>query len=285
MQNTAKVTQLLKDRREIDLFPARYNILGSQHNRADIMATSTEKYAKDPEPYFPYIDPNKDHTPKVEVPKMERDATYSKDKSAYYNPTGVLRKIPTQQIGKVVPVEMKDLRDSFPSNENLQFLKNKLKAIEIRENSYPDKGIYPSDPRPYYDTSVDDTKSEVSQIVNNMTEMKKNLENAAKNTVKAEVKTVRVKNQIQNQSNYDAEARQNKQQNNYYTPVQNQNGFNVELPVGTVLPKSTKVQTSAPVGDKVSADEVKHDVVEAEEKAVSRIAANSKNLGKKESKK
>jgi len=263
VQNTAKVTELLKDRREIDLYPARYAILGSQHNRADVLKNSTEKYAKDPEPYFPYVDPNK-QAPKVEAPRLEKDATYQKDKRAYYNPTDIYRKIPQAKIGNVVPVEMKDLRDTFPSEQNLGFLTNKLRAIEIRENSYPVKGIYQPDPRPYYDSSVDDTKSEVSQIVSNINEMKKNLVDAAKNTVAANVGNVKLQKKIQNQINYDAEARNYKQKKNYYTPVENQNGFNVELPVGSVSSSSKIVRQPMPQSSLESAEEVQHVFVEAE---------------------
>lgn len=268
MQNTAKTIELTR-RGEIDTYPSKFKILGSKYNENDFNKNLTEKYQKDPEAYYPYVDLNKEIIPKFEAPKLNKDATYPLDKKPYYSPTGIYREIPVIVQGKVVKVNDGDLQSTFPSGENIQYLQTKLKAIALRENldfqRISEKGVYYADPKAYYDPSTEDTVLEINTILKQIQDMKKSLEESAKNTVEAKVDLVKVKKQIQNQNNYEAEARFNKIDTNYYTPVQNQNGYNVEFPVGTIPSNQPAIaRTPLPPGPKVDVDIVQHDYVDAD---------------------
>lgn len=275
VQNTASVaSENNVYRSSIELQQNRYKILGSARDQRVrdgiyLNQNSLTKYAKDPEAYYPYADPNKDRTPVVEQVKFDNPPVYDKDKKAYYNPTGEFRVIPTPYVGKTVPVALGELQNSFPTEKNLQGLKSQLQAINMRENldlnAIVQKGIYFPDPHAYYDPSLEDTSRAINDLKGKVATMESDLNNNLRNSLNVDVGTISVHQQVQNAFNKENEIKNNLEKINYYTPVVESNGRSIELPVGSpvavvAVPKPDKV-----IGGKEDVDVIEHKLEEADE--------------------
>lgn len=172
-------------------------------------------------------------------------------------------------MGKSIPIVMGEIEDTFPTERNLNKLRMKLKAILTRENlSYNEvfeKGIYSKDSSAYYDTSLEDTVSEIDDLKQKIIIMEKQLNENLRNDLKAEIKTEKVPQVVQNQINHDAEIKSKVMRENYVTPIDTVNGNTTELNVGS------KVNTSQPKGGlvvvtgKQEVDTIVHNLQEAEE--------------------
>lgn len=274
VQNTANVaSENNVYRSNIELQKNRYKIIGSaldQRVRDGVYLNqnSLQKYAKDPEAYYPYMDPNKDRTPVVEQVKFNNPPVYDKDKKAYYNPTGEFRVIPTPYVGKTVPVNLGELQNSFPTEKNLQGLKTQLQAINMAENldvnAIVQKGIYFPDPHAYYDPSLEDTSRVIKDLKGKVASMESDLNNNLRNSINVQVGTVSLQQQVQNAFNKENEIKANLEMKNYYTPVVDSNGRSVELPVGTPVAPSVAKQDKI-IGGKEDVDVIEHKFEEAEE--------------------
>lgn len=260
-------------RSNVDLQLGRYNIIGSAKDkqiRNQIYNVPKDKYARDPEAYYPYVSSeNEQNIAPVEQKKFDRPNVYSLDKKAYYNPTGQVFRGPVPNMGKSTPIVMGEIEDTFPTERNLNKLRMKLKAILTRENlSYNEvfeKGIYSKDSSAYYDTSLEDTVSEINDLKQKIIVMEKQLNENLRNDLKAEIKTEKVAQVVQNQINHDAEIKSKVMRENYVTPIDTINGNTTELNVGS------KVNTSKPKGGlvvvtgKEEVDTIVHNLQEAEE--------------------
>lgn len=274
VQNTANVaSENNAFRSNIELQKNRYKIIGSaldQRVRDGVYLNqnSLQKYTKDPEAYYPYVDPNKDRTPVVEQVRVDNPPVYALDKKAYYNPTGEFRVIPTPYIGKTVSVDMGELQNSFPTEKNLQGLRNQLKAISMRENldinAIIQKGIYYPDPHAYYDPSLEDTSRTIKDLQGKVASMESDLNNNLRNSLNVEIGTITLHQQVQNAYNKENEIKANLEKKNYYTPVVDSNGRTIELPVGTPVAPVVQKQDKV-VGSKEDVDVIEHKLEEAEE--------------------
>lgn len=290
VQNTAQVmaenNSLLGD---VDRNPGRYTILGSGYDSKHLTdKVKGDKYARDPEAYYPYVDPNKNTIPQVEQVKMDRPPTHPTEKEAYYNPSAGYKIISPPKVGKEIPVVLNDLQNTFPSEKNLQSLKTQLKAIDVRENlddsAITQKGIYYSDPKAYYDPTVKDTNETLSQLKNHINSMESSLNNAAKNNIEAKIGTVKGKYQVQNERNYEAEQRVKFSNENYYTPVRNHMGRDIEFPVGTKFNDNQEAKKNgAPKEEPVPVDVIEHTYEEAEAKTTDENKPNNNGQQRKTS--
>jgi hypothetical protein len=275
VQNTASVaSENNAYRSNIELQQNRYKILGSARDQRVrdgiyLNQNSLKKYSKDPEAYYPYVDPNKEKIPIVDQVNFDNPAIYPLDKKAYYNPTGEFRVIPNPYMGKVVNVEMAELQNSFPTEKNLLGLKNQLKAISMRENldlnAIIQKGIYYPDPRPYYDPSLEDTSRTVKDLQAKVASMESDLNNNLRNNLNVEIGTVTVQQQVQNAFNKENEIKANLEKQNYYTPVVDSNGRTIELPVGSPVAAVAVRNPLKVMGAKEDVDVIEHKFEDAEE--------------------
>jgi hypothetical protein len=274
VQNTASVaSENNAFRSNIELQQNRYKILGSardQRVRDGIyLSQNATKYTKDPEAYYPYVNPNKDTTPVVDQVKVDNPPIYQLDKKAYYNPTGEFRVIPSPYVGKTVPVNLGELQNTFPTEKNLQGLKTQLQAINMKENldlnTVVEKGIYIPDPHAYYDPSVEDTSRVINDLKGKVAVMESDLNNNLRNNLNVDVGTVSVHQEVQNAFNKENEIKANLEKINYYTPVINNNGRSVELPVGYPIGEVVAVKQDKVMGAKEDVDVIEHKLEEAEE--------------------
>mmetsp|Transcript_23149 Transcript_23149/g.24087 ORF Transcript_23149/g.24087 Transcript_23149/m.24087 type:complete len:427 (+) Transcript_23149:1-1281(+) len=279
VQNTAYTAGMNQAYRgEVDKHPDRYQILGSVYNESNFGKTSKNKYAKDPEAYYPYVDPTKHQTQTMDQTRMDRNPVYELDKKAYYNPTGLFKVVPNKKIGKEIPIVMGDLDTSFPTEKNLDNLKGQLNSIRQQDNmdlnTASMKGIYVKDPHAYYDPTIEDTVNTVKDIHSKIMNMEFSLNNDAGRRIQARIGTEKIHPQIQNQTNRDAEERNRIIGENYYTPLAKENGYTVELPVGNPIGKK---QRKPPVvaSEKIPAEEIEHHLEEATLKADSTNESNS----------
>ena len=296
VQNTAKVTELLNDRRNIDLYPARYSIIGSKYTTSNQDVTRNI-YQKDQEAYYPYVDPAKEDERSMNLNKVNdkvqpRPTIYDKDKWPYYSPAKNYVVLPYAKPGKETPVVMADLERVFPSAQNLNNLKVQLTALNLRENPNADevynKGIYKGDAKPYYDPTSEDTDDSIKSLTESIKQMEQNINHLATHdlpTVQIDTYTVHPK--VQNEDNFEAEQRYIHAKESTIIPIITKGGFDVEAPIGT------KVNTPIPkdpiiASPRVPAEEISHVFVEAEEKtqnnsdnSQSQQQASRKNLKQK----
>lgn len=272
VQHTAKTVNLFNTMQsQVEIERSRYKILGSAYNKNEILKESTQKYQKDPEAYYPYVKPQKDSPPNPDKrPYLNRDSkVYEKDKKAYYNPSYVYRKTPQPYVGKDIPVDLGETSRTFPTEQNLIRLHNELKAIDARNavslNEASVKGYYMKDPKPYYDPTFEDTLDSKNEIKKNIQAMKKDLDRALTDKLKAHIGTIPVHQEVENQFNYDSEVRNKVIKDNYYNEVVNFNGYHTEIPPEAAKQYQFK-RSPPPRGNKETADVVEHNVEEAVEK-------------------
>lgn len=144
---------------------------------------------------------------------------YKLDQKPYYG-TGrdykVLSNAPQGQ--KHVPIELNDLKNTFPDPKNIKVLEKELKKITEKEslNSVSMSGKYIPDPAPYYDPSAEEKAMKAAQITNTINNMRVEL---SKENQKGPVFTeenFKVKTKIQNYANLNREATNEFIKNSYY---------------------------------------------------------------------
>jgi len=270
IQNTAYVTSLTRPMSDVDKNQSRYSIIGDLKPYLEQEKVKKEIYKRDKEAYYPYVDTNKP-VPRYEAPKLNRPEVSGEAKS-YYDPTGDYRVIPKFYPGKDVPVIVGDTRETFASEVNLKGLKTKLKAIDYNSkvdiDAVHEKGIYFSDPKPYYDPTEEDTSSKVNELNDEIRIMSSSLDNNYRNDLKADISIEKQRYEVQNMVNKEAEEQYSKHQRNY-TPIENRNGITTEFPAGSNFGKNKKENKRKPatvVGSKEEADVVDHTYIDAEEK-------------------
>lgn len=270
VQNTAYVMSLTHPMSAVDANQSRYNVIGDPKGFAQEEALLKKEniYKRDPEAYYPYVDTNKP-VPRYEAPKLNRGNLTGESKS-YYDPTGDYRVIPRFYPGKEVPVISGDTSATFPTEANLKGLKTQMKVIDMGNKldfeSINEKGIYYSDPKPYYDPTEEDTVEKVKDINDKINTMSASLDFNMKNKLKADISYESHQNEVQNMVNKEAEEQLLKHKN-IYTPIGNINGITTEYAPGTNVGKNKNKRKPATVmGSKEEADVVTHVLEEADEK-------------------
>jgi hypothetical protein len=270
VQNTAYVMSLTHPMSAIDANQSRYSVIGDPKGFAQEEALLKKEniYKRDPEAYYPYVDTNKP-VPRYEAPKLNRGNLTGESKS-YYDPTGDYRVIPKFYPGKEVPVISGDTRTTFPTEANLKGLKQQMKVIDMGNKldveSIKEKGIYYSDPKPYYDPTDEDTSEKVKEIGDKINSMSASLDFNMKNKLKADISYESNQNEVQNMVNKEAEEQLLKHKT-IYTPIGNTNGITTEYAPGTNVGKNKNRRKPATVmGSKEEADVVSHVLEEADEK-------------------
>lgn len=272
MQNEAKIITLSNDAKsEIDKNPGRYEILGGL---PDASITDPQKiYDKDPEAYYPHPPAEENnYNPNYKrmdiTKKSRRKEIYELDQVPYYSPTPQTRIINQPEInGKETPITMGDVTETFPTEANLLKLKNRRKqALEIERKLEKDHGVYKLDPRAYYDPTIEESLNTIKGLDKRIAIMEKSLDDSLRNDVALELKKTRVKPQIQNYVNMNAENTHNFVIDNYYTPIElhRKKKYHLELPVGTRVNGISKPYNEI-VSDIVDADEDEHEYLDADE--------------------
>ena len=265
VKNTAYVSNILNTyRSEVDKNPERYNILGSSKNVN--IATSKDKYSKDPNAYYPYVDPQKDKTPYAGPTNMRIEK--NGDHEPYYNPTGVYHVIQTPRIGKEIPIIMGDTQVTFPTETNVQKLHNQLEAIKLRQSfdlgTADSRGIYVKDPSPYYDPTREAEDETVKDIESNIVSMKENIEEGKKVTLVANIETKSYSPQVENSFNYNQELKMKKVKENYYTQIVRKDGRDVELANEVSQEQRRPPKEPLNTGIKIDVEEITHKLEDAD---------------------
>jgi hypothetical protein len=272
VQNTAYVMSLTHPMSAVDTNQSRYSVIGDTKafHAEEAQIKKENIYKRDPEAYYPYVDTNKP-VPRYEAPKLNRPNLSGESKS-YYDPTGDYRVIPKFYPGKEVPVVSGDTRTTFPTESNLKGLKNQLKAIDFGNRmdieAIHEKGIYYSDPKPYYDPTEEDTSDRVKELGDKIQSMSSSLDFNMKNKLKADISLESQKYEVQNMVNKEAEEQLLKHKR-IYTPIGNINGITTEYAPGTNIGKNKNKRKPATVmGSKEDADVVTHTYEEADIKTI-----------------
>lgn len=266
VQNTVKVAELTNVMKsDLDKTPNRYQILGRALPPGKFSAPKFEIYGKDPDQYYPIVDPNQKPNLPPRGPTSRKPAPYVLDPWPYYTP--IPGRILNAPENKKVPIQMQDLTSTFPSPDNIRKMQQELsgiatkQAMEISDSTR--RGIYYPDPRPYYDSSLADTKSRVDFLKNSIVNMANEVKNGLKVDHHISLKLEKVNPQYQNQINAQAESEARKQADIYTEVGKDQNNKDVELPIG-VSQKSKKPPVKEERGPPVEAEEIQRETVEAE---------------------
>lgn len=196
----------MHNRPDIEKNPIKYEILGPADSKDKILSTPTEVYKKDPEPYYmPTKRAEVDETP-ILTPK---EKVYGKDRAAYYNPIPEVTLINVPSLGKQVPVEFKDLTESFPSDKNLAILKDRLNALLNSSNQSARNKVY-------FDPTALDGLDEIGSLKKKIQEMEDDLNSKIKAQVTIELEKKMQKIEVQNNQNSNAELVDKFIKNNFY---------------------------------------------------------------------
>jgi len=144
---------------------------------------------------------------------------YQKDQQPYYGtgePFKVISNAPTDRIP--VAIEMKDLTQTFPDQNNIRILENALNQINAKEslNSISMTGKYMKDAKPYYDPTTEEKAMKSAAIIESINRMK------AEMTYDGPVFTEEnfpVKTKVQNYANFNKEDTNEFIANSYHYPV------------------------------------------------------------------
>lgn len=196
----------MHNRPDIEKNPIKYQILGPADSKDKILSTPTQVYKKDPEPYY---QPSK--KPEVETPPIlsPREKSYNKDSSAYYNPIPEVTLINVPPLGKAVPIEFKDLTESFPSESNLAKLQQRLSVLINNVNQSGNKKVY-------FDPTALDGLDEIGALKKKIKDMQDDLNSKVKEQVKIELEKKMQKIEAQNNQNSSAELADKFIKNNFY---------------------------------------------------------------------
>ena len=160
-------------------------MLSAHENMQNSIVTTV--YDKDQKAYYGDVsEPNKASGQGYTVTPRSADANsryqnkviYQKDQKPYYGSDRdfkVLSNAPTDKVA--VPIELKDTTYTFPNENNIKTLEQKLIQINSKEslNSISLSGKYVKDAGAYYDPTLSDKAAKTATIVETINNMKKDL--------------------------------------------------------------------------------------------------------------
>ncbi len=213
--------------------PSRYKILSAAENMQNNIVSTI--YDKDSKAYYGDVTQTKSApqtgytvTPKSAdaYSRYQNKVIYQKDQKPYYGNDRdfkVISNAPTDKLS--IPIELKDVTNTFPNEKNIRALEQKLSQINTKEslNSISLSGKYMKDPTAYYDPTLVDKAAKTATIVETLQEMKKGL------TYEGPVFTEEnfpVKTKVQNIANASKETSNNLIADSYYYDV-NRNRINL----------------------------------------------------------
>lgn len=262
--------------------PNKYTILGLA-NRNNKSMPAPQIYGKDPDNYYPLADQSNKNRYTMTPSKFglhKSTDIYALDKFPYYSPRES-EVIINQNDANTIPISMtEDVSRVFPSVDTISTLRKRLDAIKLREDYRgkdftTGKGVYNLDPRPYYDPTLEDTKSEVDALKEKISSMEAQIKNGLREDPVLKFENVVNNPKIQNIYNQESEAATKYITENFYKPIGKDHwGFEI-VEDNDDQPKSGNKRDAlgdSNYGPVVEADSKEPVIVEADE-----LASNQTN--------
>jgi hypothetical protein len=212
---------------DLDVNPDRYILMNGHNAETDPLMKTGSLYEKDPNAYYPFVNPPQMGTASMPVTPPEAISRYGNsniyplDQKPYYAPNGgefrVIVDMPKDKLN--VPINLGDLSLTHADDKNVRKLEAKLQDLTRPEslNSVSMTGKYIPDAKAYYDPTAEEKTMNKIGLENTIVNMKADLLNP--NMPKFQFDTITSTPKVQNYQNKNKEETNEMIANSYHYPI------------------------------------------------------------------